>query len=474
MFGIIVRNRPASVVRLQRLVQPSLWAPVLSSRFKADSQRTPSKQPENLSFTSWDLPLTSWDLPVAHETADVLVALEDDALANLLSETVQEKEHALKIQHAVTRLGVKELDDMKYVRSGDLCNHGVPVVAARRFLEACKRAPEPPANAVNLLRLSQGLDSLPFKKVGPITESEVNAAQELWGQSIVEIGRAYLDGGDYAARAAQALDELYAYGRHNVLFKPTKAAETQFRSGRKDALSYFVGGDKSHPEDTGFALVPWTAVRFEPCNFTTLNDITLAMGNYYFTDTTGKDTKVEYTFGYWRDEIGAVRIVLHHSSLPFKQDGPIMESEVHAMQERWGQGIVDIGRAYVDGQDYVGLAEQVLDELYAYGRHEVLFKPTKAANAQFRRLRKDALSYFIGGDESHPEDKGFALTPWTGVRFEPSGLTTLDDSTVAMGNYFFTDTAGQETKVEYTFGYWRDETGGVRIVLHHSSIPYTE
>jgi hypothetical protein len=40
-----------------------------------------------------------------------------------------------------------------------------------------------------------------------------------------------------------------------------------------------------------------------------------------------------------------------------------------------------------------------------------------------------------------------------------------------MGNYFFTDQGGLETKVEYTFGYIHDEEGGLKIRLHHSSIP---
>ena len=40
-----------------------------------------------------------------------------------------------------------------------------------------------------------------------------------------------------------------------------------------------------------------------------------------------------------------------------------------------------------------------------------------------------------------------------------------------MGNYFFTDQRGVETKVEYTFGYIQDEEGRLRIQLHHSSIP---
>lgn len=450
---------------MQRFVQQAwLSTPVMCGVKTFTSTRESSwDSPDNLSMTSWDMPVDlDEDIPPVF----------DEALDKIFAEIVQDTESGDNLKQAVARMGVSELADMQYVKRADLYNQKIPVVLVRRFLEACKPVSETGPKKVNIRGLEQSLSTLPFKKVGPITESEVNAAQERWAQSLVEIGRLYLDGGDYKARAAVTLDDLYAYGQHSVLFKPTKAANSQFRSGRKDALSYFVGGDEDHPEDAGFAITPWTAVRFGHNNLTTLDDITLAMGNYYFTDTTGKETKVEYTFGYWRDGKDAIRIVLHHSSLPYKNIGPITESEVHAVQERWAQSIVDIGRVYTAGGDYKARAAAALDELYAYGRHSVLFKPTKVADSQFRSGREDALSYFIGGDESHAEDTGFAITPWTAVRFEPSGLSTLEDSTVAMGNYYFTDTTGKETKVEYTFGYWRDEEEAVRIVLHHSSLPY--
>merc|ERR1712003_599079 len=43
---------------------------------------------------------------------------------------------------------------------------------------------------------------------------------------------------------------------------------------------------------------------------------------------------------------------------------------------------------------------------------------------------------------------------------------------MAMGNYFFTNADGV-SKVEYSFGYFLDAMGNVRINLHHSSMPYT-
>ncbi|MEC9118556.1 MAG: phosphoribosyl-AMP cyclohydrolase, partial [Candidatus Thermoplasmatota archaeon] len=38
-------------------------------------------------------------------------------------------------------------------------------------------------------------------------------------------------------------------------------------------------------------------------------------------------------------------------------------------------------------------------------------------------------------------------------------------------NYFFKDSEGAETKVEFTFGYITDSSGTLRINLHHSSMP---
>ena len=39
---------------------------------------------------------------------------------------------------------------------------------------------------------------------------------------------------------------------------------------------------------------------------------------------------------------------------------------------------------------------------------------------------------------------------------------------------YFTDTEGMVLKVEYTFGYLKDETGALKIWLQHSSLPYRD
>lgn len=152
-----------------------------------------------------------------------------------------------------------------------------------------------------------------------ITKGEIEAAQQAWGQGVIDIGRVYQEVGEYVERAGQYVDQLYAYDLGLVLFKPTKAAIKQFRGSREAAISYFVAGNADFPEDHGFALQPWLKVRFENAGIIE-GPQALAMGNYYFTGPDGQEVKVEYSFGYIRDQQGNLRINLHHSSLPYKQE----------------------------------------------------------------------------------------------------------------------------------------------------------
>ena len=148
-----------------------------------------------------------------------------------------------------------------------------------------------------------------------LTAESVTELKKAWGEGIVNIGSIYKKGGDYKAAAKEHIEQFYAYGDSEVLFKPTLASQDQFRGTFDEALSYFVGGSIS--EDGGFAIAPYTAVRWENEGTTINGDMALAMGNYYFTKTDGSEVKVEYTFGIEKMEDGELKIVLHHSSLPF-------------------------------------------------------------------------------------------------------------------------------------------------------------
>ncbi len=146
----------------------------------------------------------------------------------------------------------------------------------------------------------------------------VNAAQSAWGRGIVEIGAA--ENWEDAHRLATAfVQKHYCLEGGNLLFAPTKAAESQFRASLKDAVSYFVGRDADHQEDQGFALQPWTSVRFENTGIVPKGEVVLTMGNYYFQPLQGDEVKVEYTFVYQvpGTSDGKLRVLLHHSALPY-------------------------------------------------------------------------------------------------------------------------------------------------------------
>merc|ERR1712129_200227 len=158
----------------------------------------------------------------------------------------------------------------------------------------------------------------------PVTEVDVLEVQANWAAAIKSISKIHKEGGDYIAAAGEAAGELYAYGHSNVLFKPTKAAEHQFRPTGEEAMSYFVGGsvvDNGYEEDAGFATnggKGWSECIYDNHQVELKGGIGVAMGNYFFTSAEdASKTKVEYTFGYTRCDDGKVRIFLHHSSVPY-------------------------------------------------------------------------------------------------------------------------------------------------------------
>ena len=144
------------------------------------------------------------------------------------------------------------------------------------------------------------------------------------------------------------------------------------------------------------------------------------------------------------------------------------------IQEKWANSIIEIGKAYLDKKDYFNLMEKFLDDLYYFKQGKVLFKPTKASHKQFRNKRNEFISYFIGHNKVSDEDKGFALEPWRNINFQNFDFITYDDIIISMGNYLFTDYENKKTKVEYSFGYIFDQENKLKIIFHHSSIPYKQ
>ena len=149
----------------------------------------------------------------------------------------------------------------------------------------------------------------------------------------------------------------------------------------------------------------------------------------------------------------------------------ISKEDVLQAQKIWGEGIVAIADVHKNGGDFKKCATDHVKSLYAYGLTDVMFKPTLAAEEQFRETFEKALSYFIG--TAGTEDSGFAIKGWTNVRWENNGVYVGSDTAMAMGNYYFTPPDGEELKVEFSFGYIPDSNGNLLINLHHSSLPYS-
>ena len=153
-----------------------------------------------------------------------------------------------------------------------------------------------------------------------INETELAEARAAWGDGLVAISRAYDDGGIQKARAVAGdiLDSLYGFEFGPVLFKPTLSGGTKtFRTDRTGTLSYFIGHNPDFPQDTGFGLKSWREVSSQTSSVFVEGDVAMWMGWVTFTDRNGETVKVDKSFGYRRAADGRLKLVLHHSSLPY-------------------------------------------------------------------------------------------------------------------------------------------------------------
>ncbi|MCU0417811.1 MAG: hypothetical protein MUE33_11575 [Cytophagaceae bacterium] len=159
-----------------------------------------------------------------------------------------------------------------------------------------------------------------------VTYDEVNAAQQAWCDALVKIGQLKEEGGDYKGFAEQVLSEAYNYDYGKVFFKPTLAFGDQtFRTTKKGALAYFIGGDPDFPNDKGFALTPWVKARYD--NLGDKNEgiqiygsVAITMGNVWVTGKDGKEIMVDKTWVFKKGKDGKLRIIVHKSSLPYSPD----------------------------------------------------------------------------------------------------------------------------------------------------------
>ncbi len=156
---------------------------------------------------------------------------------------------------------------------------------------------------------------------GSISQDEVLKTQKAWGDALVAISKEHEEKGPEAARvmAADVIDAAYGYRLGPVLFKPTLTQEPQtFRTDREGALAYFVGQDPKYPADTGFALKGWREVEVQNAAVLLDGEYATTLGKVSFTDKDGKVTTVDKSWTFKKDDAGVIRIVQHHSSLPYQ------------------------------------------------------------------------------------------------------------------------------------------------------------
>ena len=150
----------------------------------------------------------------------------------------------------------------------------------------------------------------------------------------------------------------------------------------------------------------------------------------------------------------------------------VTKAEIDHALKTWGNNLVAISKAKRAGSDFKKVAENAILNTYFYQNGPVLFKPTLASKKTFRTTYEGALSYFIGGNTQHEEDRGFALNPWESVEFEIAGMILGENHGIVMGNKHLKDNSGKITIANFTMGFVKDENDQLRINLHHSSLPY--
>lgn len=154
-----------------------------------------------------------------------------------------------------------------------------------------------------------------------ISELEISQARQSWGEGLIKISSTFDNEGIDKAKviANIELDRLYGFEFGPILFKPTLSGGNQtFRTDKEGTLSYFIGQNSKYQSDSGFALKSWKACNSETSSLFIENDIAMWMGWVSLTNQKGEVTKVDKSWGFKRGLDGSLKIILHHSSLPYQ------------------------------------------------------------------------------------------------------------------------------------------------------------
>ena len=153
----------------------------------------------------------------------------------------------------------------------------------------------------------------------------------------------------------------------------------------------------------------------------------------------------------------------------------IKETDLTNAIAQWSNGLISISATYEEKglEQATSIASEMLDRLYGFEFGPILFKPTLSGGEQtFRTTKQGTLSYFVGHDPCYPSDLGFGIKFWREVKSETSAMIIEENVAMWMGWVTFTNKHDDMIKVDKSFGFRKSQSGDLKIVLHHSSLPY--
>ena len=143
------------------------------------------------------------------------------------------------------------------------------------------------------------------------------------------------------------------------------------------------------------------------------------------------------------------------------------ESKIKEFLSSWTKGVIEIGQAYSNKENYEKEALKFLSNHYAFKTQQILFKPTFTKEKIFRNSLEEALSYFIKGEFT--EDNGFALKPWEQINLKELNILNEENLSSVMGTLSFKPVSSSDTTlVAFTFVFCLEEEE-IKIKIHHSS-----
>ena len=143
------------------------------------------------------------------------------------------------------------------------------------------------------------------------------------------------------------------------------------------------------------------------------------------------------------------------------------ESKIKEFLSSWTKGVIEIGQAYSNKENYEKEALKFLSKHYAFKTQQILFKPTFTKEKIFRNSLEEALSYFIKGEFT--EDNGFALKPWEEINLKELNILNEENLSSVMGTLSFKPVSSSDTTlVAFTFIFCLEEEE-IKIKIHHSS-----